>query len=80
MILNWQVEDDVLTADHPHYHDEGVPLKYRIRQGTSGYWWWGDFEGARVAAGSLPDVLQQCEIDASSPTGIPVAKSNNPGA
>lgn len=72
MTLSWTIEDDRLVAAHPHFHDGGSPLCYRVHEET-GYCWIAKFEGRTVTQGPLAQVLVEVEKDAGSPTGIPIA-------
>ena len=60
-MLAWDVEDNVLTAPHPAYHDDGSGLYYRVEKSER---WTATFEGYVIHMGPLDECLSACERDA----------------
>lgn len=76
--LEWYIEDGEIRANHPYFHDEGLPLHYVVKcTSVSPDFWVAYFEGHAVTQGGLIEVLGQCQVDAFAPAGIPVALAAN---
>ena len=68
--LIWWLKQEMynyLVAEHPLFHDEGIPLLYKIEcpEYESTDLWIAEFEGSIIYKGCLDECILKCQEDAN---------------
>ena len=69
--LDWYQDDDHLSASHPYYHNDGMPILYKVQfkvqflNNIMNNNWEVSFEGSFIYEGTLIECLLKCEEDAN---------------